>query len=188
MGPRRWGRGRVELAAKLRKSPLQLQWGRDDGVAEEVCPTIVLARGDASWGRDDGVAEEPEMPRGGRGAPPRFNGAATMGSRKRARRRDGLRGGTGASMGPRRWGRGRARRFASSRCRRPSFNGAATMGSRKSKTGSPSEGRGHVLQWGRDDGVAEEVIATLLGERPMAPNGAARWGRGRGRLVTPASP
>ena len=135
----------------------KLQWGRDEGVAEEVR----IERGDQcgenmlQWGRDEGVAEETKVwyeimgtqsasmgpRRGCRGREAQrenarrrgrgFNGAATRVSRKRS---------VATARGP-----------ASRR-----FNGAATRVSRKRPRSDIRPSRRCSLQWGRDEGVAEE--------------------------------
>ena len=130
--------------------------GRDDGVAEDDLPSLMLKTGThrLQWGRDDGVAEDVKSC-AALVACHGFNGAATMGSRKTT-------AACGASVLP-----------------DQRFNGAATMGSRKTLAGpeGPPHGR---LEWGRDDGVAEDV-----GRRHETPstepsfNGAATMGRGR---------
>ncbi len=154
MGPRRWGRGRRRATPTTPRRDALLQWGRDDGVAE-----------DASW-------REPSW-----SAHRRFNGAATMGSRKTpsaldASRRpaDALQWGrddgvaedayrdprrwlaVAASMGPRRWGRGRRRVVRIAR-------------------DPPAR-----LQWGRDDGVAEDDASRSPHAASAGFNGAATMG------------
>ena len=63
-----------------------LQWGRDDGVAEEMLWTFgCFWSEELQWGRDDGVAEEAIDTYGVVAMLVSFNGAATMGSRKRTR-------------------------------------------------------------------------------------------------------
>ena len=132
MGPRRWGRGRPSVAASGGYPFPRLQWGRDDGVAEDGCGgNGYAAASGLQWGRDDGVAED------GTGTTPR----EAHHIRLQWGRDDGVAEDDPlaarpvpldvASMGPRRWGRGR--RAGSLSWRRPTwrFNGAATMGSRK---------------------------------------------------------
>ncbi len=157
MGPRRWGRGRPRLRERT-QARLRLQWGRDDGVAEDagVRRHPMDRRWSLQWGRDDGVAEDPDRLPSGR-ATIRFNGAATMGSRKTDHSRSRDAADARASMGPRRWGRGRR-------------SGPAMTGDRRQ------------LQWGRDDGVAEDPCE-YCDVRPSssASMGPRRWGRGRRR-------
>ena len=87
--------------------------------------------GTLQWGRDDGVAEDAAIATAAQSS---FNGAATMGSRKTTRRASGLPRISGfngaATMGSRKTEP--ERRMSTMRC---GFNGAATMGSRK--TASP---------------------------------------------------
>ena len=181
MGPRRWGRGRPPAPPPCRPAQTRLQWGRDDGVAED--------RG-------------PPRQRGGQGH-------ASMGPRRWGRGRRKVShlgvGHVAASMGPRRWGRGRRAPDEVLAAALVRFNGAATMGSRKTSWSELRPGLGFTwLQWGRDDGVAEDVamlrIRLLLvqlqwgrddgvaedakfGQRGFriasASMGPRRWGRGR---------
>ncbi len=132
-----------------------LQWGRDDGVAEDIDDRAVELLGR------------------------RFNGAATMGSRKtstrdgrspKSRLQWGRDDGVAEDAAIRRpsshldalqWGRddGVAEDVDSSvECTRVpmSFNGAATMGSRKTQCRRRLCRWRMPLQWGRDDGVAED--------------------------------
>ncbi len=179
MGPRRWGRGRHAADRTQRPAVAMLQWGRDDGVAEDDVDRIRLDS------RTDG-----------------FNGAATMGSRKTSRREhvdaerwqlqwgrdDGVaedlprhrhgRSCRGASMGPRRWGRGRPVAVVDDGDVDPGFNGAATMGSRKTSLPAlPGSDRIDMLQWGRDDGVAEDRSRTREVDYAASSfNGAATMG------------
>ncbi len=132
MGPRRWSRGRAEKAEAadrdrealqwghgdgaveegtfLRKAELRikLQWGHGDGAVEEEHPRPGRRRGRRlQWGHGDGAVEEAVMP----SALSRF-AVASMGPRRWSRGRGRQRGAgnapDGASMGPRRWSRGRA--------------------------------------------------------------------------------
>ena len=108
-----------------------LQWGRDDGVAEDTAWRVDERsaansfNGAATMGsrktRDSSVAMRYDS---------RFNGAATMGSRKTGPMKASV-DDPEASMGPRRWGRGRRETASEHRRLRLRFNGAATMGSRK---------------------------------------------------------
>ena len=157
MGPRRWGRGRESKLARLAASLARLQWGRDDGVAEEVAVAVAIgtppyaSMGPRRWGAE-------EMP------------LAV------ARRRVPV----VASMGPRRWGRGREDETDDRNRHSSGFNGAATMGSRKSTPSCLGRPRKAWLQWGRDDGVAEEqAMAYISGNPRRASMGPRRWGRGR---------
>ena len=110
MGPRQGTAAEESLAMlRIRELLVWLQWGRDEGVAEEFGPllwrpiaplalngaatrvsrkrspgtAISTSRTSLQWGRDEGVAEEAlmEMPEE-RGYVHRYNGAATRVSRK----------------------------------------------------------------------------------------------------------
>ena len=138
-----------------------LQWGRDDGVAEDKDFRTSLATRMATlqWGRDDGVAEDISPESSSTAGPSGFNGAATMGSRKT----------TLHSRMSRRTG---------------SFNGAATMGSRKTWSGFRGDRQRTTLQWGRDDGVAEDVNPSKAATSSRgASMGPRRWGRGRRQKI-----
>ena len=157
----------------------RLQWGRDDGVAEDApcVPRPGSEDRELQWGRDDGVAEDTWRPAPVCSQMLGFNGAATMGSRKTP-----THGATpvtpgDASMGPRRWGRGRRRSLTAPRVSPSGFNGAATMGSRKTMAASlRMSAADRVLQWGRDDGVAEDagIEPSVAGAREL------QWGRDDG--------
>ena len=112
MGPRQWSRGRRRQTQSSRSASMQLQWGHDDGVVEDV------------------TASGPAAP-----VRPRFNGATTMESWKTMRDRSTRSPLDRASMGPRRWSRGR-RGDATLYQRGPGdrFNGATTMESWKTAT------------------------------------------------------
>ncbi len=103
MGPRRWSRGRAPPAGAAASSVIVLQWGHGDGAVEEV-DDLVFTTADAwlQWGHGDGAVEE------------RRPVTATTSS-------------STASMGPRRWSRGRG----PLRCPCPGssrrFNGATAM-------------------------------------------------------------
>ncbi len=107
MGPRRCRRGRMYLGGTTVLLAQLLQWGRvvadAEGYAHHRGPTLARP---LQWGRVVADAE------GGRRAPtrtprrPRFNGAASLPTRKGARGWDKI-AATIASMGPRRCRRGR---------------------------------------------------------------------------------
>ncbi len=110
MGPRRWSRGRVGVQRMQGASLSVLQWGHGDGAVEETgSHRLTLAR----YPRFNGATamepwKSPKLDSLGR---PKigFNGATAMEPWKsRQERRPGDHG--VASMGPRRWSRGRARR------------------------------------------------------------------------------
>ena len=153
MGPRPFGRGRVtDLAAG--RSWARLQWGRDLSVAEGCYARQAQTWNHLlQWGRDLSVAEG-------------FPCISPPQNKIRA------------SMGPRPFGRGRARprtRWPASRLlqwgrdlsvaegpsslrssrSRPSFNGAATFRSRKDHGHGAARRPARGLQWGRDLSVAE---------------------------------
>ena len=62
-----------------------------------------------------------------------------------------------ASMGPRRWGRGRPPALASAIAVSASrFNGATTLGSWKTEADRLKLENADLLQWGHDAGVVED--------------------------------
>ena len=138
-------------------------------------------QGTLQWGRDEGVAEEnPTALNLGRGR------LASMGPRRGCRGRVddtpflGIR--FNASMGPRRGCRGRGWlvRGGSSRAR-SRFNGAATRVSRKRSFQREIAPVVISLQWGRDEGVAEESGGRRQAQRKLAASMGPRRGcRGRG--------
>ena len=174
MGPRRWGRGR-RARRRDRGSDRRFNGAATMGSRKTGSPDRCQRQRQLQWGRDDGVAEDTDR------------------ERDCVRHRD-------ASMGPRRWGRGRRRRAWDS-ASLGGFNGAATMGSRKTnrsaagltcpcgfngaatmgsrKTSLAAEiGRARIgtLQWGRDDGVAEDDTCAGRSRRRRRFNGAATMG------------
>ena len=95
MGPRRWGRGRLVSAMILLTAYYLLQWGHDAGVVEDrrACQVQLWLTRTLQWGHDAGVVED--------------------------LRKEGMSEGyIRASMGPRRWGRGRPPKRTCS-CKRP---------------------------------------------------------------------
>src|SRR5581483_4494003 len=106
MGPRPSGRGNGSNSPGHAALSLALQWGRDHLVAETGCTSMpaqmTLTR--LQWGRDHLVAETWRTARR-RGSIARFNGAATIWSRKPPAG-EVPRDHAGASMGPRPSGRG----------------------------------------------------------------------------------
>ncbi len=214
MGPRRGCRGRPSQPSVEMYRAALLQWGRDEGVAEDSnTTTLSLTRDSLQWGRDEGVAEDTrtEDPneatygasmgprRGCRGrlaTNPRGGMAeirASMGPRRgcRGRRDDpaNLAFGDGASMGPRRGCRGRRPSRAAGLSSRERFNGAATRVSRKTWAVLEFWTSYHWLQWGRDEGVAEDW-ATNEGRRWIdgASMGPRRGCRGRRRSTRSIGP
>ncbi len=202
MGPRRGCRGRQPPLIRAAQLMLLLQWGRDEGVAEDAQATaLALATATAlQWGRDEGVAEDEASP-----MKPRIVVNASMGPRRGCRgRRAATSSSSGcmpASMGPRRGCRGRRRDPRRSMDQYASFNGAATRVSRKTRlrvghidrlrvaSMGPRRGcrgrRNQVdaekrppaeLQWGRDEGVAEDSADS---SRPT-PAPWLQWGRDEG--------
>ena len=133
MGPRRWGRGRPSQRASAGAYAASLQWGHDAGVVEDHVGHGAKALAyKLQWGHDAGVVEDAAED-GESGESP---SAASMGPRRWGRGRLG-RGGTvsgamTASMGPRRWGRGRR-------------DGTSNL-----------LVRDDTLQWGHDAGVVED--------------------------------
>ena len=184
MGPRRWslGRGGSTPLWQPPRHRSRLQWGQGNGALEERKPPSERARPSSSF--NGATAMEPWKSPGNVGL--RMAGVSSMGPRRLSRGRDrqvsdavprAVNGATAmepwkslpgrrtrlasrqASMGPRRWSRGRA-----APCR-PLTEGhrRASMGPRRW-----SRGRGHpwsCAQW----------IAI-----PQASMGPRRWSRGRG--------
>ena len=109
MGPRQWSRGRGEPNAKkvLKLNPLQ--WGHDNGVVERpvgLTPCFA-ASSRLQWGHDNGVVERCWCAQRAAATSTRFNGATTMESWKGISNRFSLSSLAIASMGPRRWSRGK---------------------------------------------------------------------------------
>ncbi len=112
----------------------ELQWGHGDGAVEETIhlPDWTQLSQTLQWGHGDGAVEEKLM----------LERAAGDGE---------------ASMGPRRWSRGRV-----------PGNAAALSA------------LGIGLQWGHGDGAVEESLAVVLRRSPVpASMGPRRWSRGR---------
>ena len=207
MGPRRWGRGRQSRGGKAGSARLKLQWGHDAGVVEDPqfheSPGLLAdaSMGPRRWGRGrPRVHTRRHNNRRG----PSFNGATTLGSWKTPPARSSGRPRGKASMGPRRWGRGRRpdyfeiaksriasmgpRRWGRGRRGLPTprrlrnnsgFNGATTLGSWKTPTQRRDETMATKLQWGHDAGVVEDSERTRHGRCRRASMGPRRWGRGR---------
>ncbi len=183
MGPRRGCRGRHDsaghdrggnarfngAATRVSRKTWSLPWngrlnpGGFNGAATRVSRKTVSvdsvnrAKMVLQWGRDEGVAEDTRSP-GPRARAPSFNGAATRVSRK-----------TRPGAGTRRH---RTRRFngAATRVSRKThdalksgvFNEVASMGPRRGCRGRPPSHSLSIncktkLQWGRDEGVAEDT-------------------------------
>ena len=163
-----WGHddGVVEDAIRPRshqRRARQLQWGHDDGVVEDADWCGCHRPGDSvlQWGHDDGVVED---------------GESELITADRA---------GNASMGPRRWSRGRRtsrQRLGRARSR---FNGATTMESWKTASLA-------IRQLDRDPGFngattmeswkTARVSTTRARTELAASMGPRRWSRGR-RLI-----
>ena len=149
MGPRRWSRGRGSFERSGRRRVAMLQWGHGDGAVEELCRVI---------------ASRPTVES--------FNGATAMEPWKsagRCRIRQRL---ERASMGPRRWSRGRARSRSMAAAGDYSFNGATAMEPWKSTRHDRVRSTPSSLQWGHGDGAVEEPLPTDRGTPVRSFNGA----------------
>ena len=139
-----------------------LQWGRDDGVAEKAAqreagqpaPTLQL-----QWGRDDGVAEKCLQSRS--------TACAT----------------SQASMGPRRWCRGKEwlRSKADTAILRLQW-GRDDGVAEKARLGGPGEIRSARLQWGRDEVSRKRSPGVCSCKATAGFNGAATMCRGKQAL------
>src|SRR5271157_1733155 len=127
MGPRRWSRGRVGADRRLVRIARRLQWGHGDGAVEEAATqTRCAATWRLQWGHGDGAVEE--------GQRARWNDCkftASMGPRRWSRGRVGASAKpalvSSASMGPRRWSRGRGKADQLGDKLAFGFNGATAM-------------------------------------------------------------
>ena len=138
MGPRRWSRGREYLSAILRPILDQLQWGHGDGAVEEFRRSAVLSGSiTLQWGHGDGAVEEIRIRI--RIRIHSFNGATAMEPWKSSASGTFL--GLAASMGPRRWSRGRepALRTVWSKGLRTGFARGSTRGGVKPIASSGDE-------------------------------------------------
>ena len=166
MGPRRGCRGRPHRRGRPPVTCRHASMGPRRGCRGRriVSPARHRDRGGLQWGRDEGVAEDQE---GGHRPD-----------------RDKV-----ASMGPRRGCRGRRSRGAIVRIGR-SFNGAATRVSRKTPGARALRSARAGLQWGRDEGVAEDVRNSGCAQAGIsqASMGPRRGCRGRRVAVAPAIP
>ena len=165
MGPRRWSRGR-DVGRRTCGRDASLQWGHGDGAVEEVGTTLSgppAVDDSLQWGHGDGAVEE--VVPSGLAAPQVCQRWASMGPRRWSRGRGyvaamhELRVATdAASMGPRRWSRGRGltRGGGESQPTRR-FNGATAMEPWKSR------------------GVSADA-STPIWRASMGPR---RWSRGR---------
>ena len=191
---RRGCRGKRLVPADPRPDPgmTNLQWGRDEGVAENsdrarLQVKVATRLGASQWGRDEGVAENAGQLRDtGRRLQAKLNVAATMVSRKTSN----------------------CARLLEDDSGRPAFNGGRDEGvaenkkvrfshlvSRAGRKASPGPRRGcrgkpsgcpaerhrsaNELQRGRDEGVVE--IAGPFGLRcPTLPSDRLQWGRDEG--------
>jgi len=259
MGPRRWSRGRGRDCRAERIWINRLQWGHGDGAVEEMSVGLPDSNKTYSlqWGHGDGAVEEgePRLPPDrkswtlqwghGDGAVeersvpgcrlPWFQ--ASMGPRRWSRGRDGVRtllspdeirfnGATAmepwksredrrhhadhtamkfASMGPRRWSRGRGNGTLGKPSRWTRFNGATAMEPWKRQYHCIHFLHHLQLQWGHGDGAVEEMGTDIVyrhlwmlqwghgdgaveeEDTPQVPGGTVaasmgprRWSRGRG--------
>ncbi len=105
------------------------------------------------WGHGDGAVEE--QGRGDRPAPPDL-----------------------ASMGPRRWSRGRVFLLTVADPGRMSFNGATAMEPWKRPRAGDEGHRSMKLQWGHGDGAVEEFRKQGLGRKKAK----LQWGHGDGAV------
>ncbi len=176
-----------------------LQWGRDEGVAEDLAAADAEAtRSWLQWGRDEGVAEDGISFNPGNLILGCFNGAATRVSRKtiglivERSTRHPLQWGRDEGVAEDRtnpsrvrtplklqWGRDEGVAEDSDSSGGGTFIPSASMGPRRGCRGrpdpsSPRRRNNTRLQWGRDEGVAEDCARSRPG-RPMSArfNGAA---------------
>ena len=213
MGPRRWSRGRElhqrssrgpyqrfngatamepwkreELCVGSSNSPAKLQWGHGDGAVEEVSDgSGVISSGTMlQWGHGDGAVEENAT-----GGPWRSRGALQWGHGDGAVEEDVpdllvTAYGRRASMGPRRWSRGRESRAGRVRSRAVAQlqwghgDGAVEECSAPIRAGW----RKSWLQWGHGDGAVEEA-PTRWHERWQS---QLQWGHGVGALEEESLP
>jgi|SRR5208337_2912231 len=204
MGPRRWSRGRGDNVTVVPPDVLLLQWGHGDGAVEEYDPQMnrrLMLR--LQWGHGDGAVEELCGARANRDRGDCFNGATAMEPWKRAGH--AARGAAPglASMGPRRWSRGRGRGRPGHGPNQSRFNGATAMEPWKSAVVIPHRARWFGLQWGHGDGAVEEgdVVPAIGGagggfngatamepwKRPHVRSGylfgtSLQWGHGDGAV------
>ena len=116
------------------------------------------------WGHDDGVVERPRRGPAARPTSTSFNGATTMESWNGRRPLGRLASGGLASMGPRRWSRG------------------------KGPTGRNSWGREFTLQWGHDNGVVErDFLARGANQGGESFNGATTMESWKGHHLSSRS-
>ena len=164
MGPRRGCRGkRIRTGARWRRDGLTLQWGRDEGVAENPparAPQAAPGPSRLQWGRDEGVAENT---RDTGYAPAGSRPVLRMGAATRVSRENQVAGGTDNG----------------------DYNSSASMGPRRGCRGKPSGSPviclpfGHDrVEWGRDEGVAENPCAEPTSGYGRWP--ASDWGRDEG--------
>src|SRR5581483_6454600 len=155
MGPRPSGRGN-DKSVREAVEPLMLQWGRDRPVAETLPVLLKLSAGTS-----------------------RFNGAATVRSRKHDARQDGGRYPRGLQ-----WGRDRpvAETSLSAYAPRPlpaCFNGAATVRSRKPvHLGAWPRGRPAASMGPRPSGRGNPHREGHSASTPLASMGPRPSGRG----------
>src|SRR5271157_261367 len=181
-GMLQWGHGdgAVEevLPHSIAVNDLLLQWGHGDGAVEEIRDFAPLGtRCPLQWGHGDGAVEEnPYFAR------LNFSSAASMGPRRWSRGRDGDRGAragqpTGfngaTAMEP--WKRST---LTTSQDNGVRFNGATAMEPWK-RTGSGGSATATMtLQWGHGDGAVEEGIPASV----RSGGTSLQWGHGDGAV------
>ncbi len=175
----------------------------DGAVEEGSAVTFAMEQLDASWGHGDGAVEEGPGSQGSHRPEERFNGATAMEpwkrptSARRAHAMNQLQWGHGdgaveegkdgdgeaaegfASMGPRRWSRGRAGERGATQWMPYCFNGATAMEPWKSSCPDHCSTGPHWLQWGHGEGAVEELgrwLPILLGSNRL------HWGHGDGAV------
>ena len=181
-----WSRKYVPVGSKAYLER-ELQWGRDQlvaeiaGYVEHAGLRVGASMGPRPIGRGNTGGDGRRSCRR-----QRFNGAATNWSRKSEVGASDNTWGT-ASMGPRPIGRGNFSPVRRRSIPDGSFNGAATNWSRKSSLISVTLGSRSVLQWGRDQLVAEIRVAVHDARRRHgASMGPRPIGRGNRGLITSA--
>jgi len=157
MGPRQWSRGRV----RRDEAPCRRPWRFNGATAMEPWKSEVNDNGDIvvsklQWGHGNGAVEEKALPGTDLDRRSRFNGATAMEPWKSLELTPFPKKLSDASMGPRQWSRGRARRHQAQHGK-PLY---ASMGPRQWS-------RGRVGQAPRDP------------QRPRASMGPRQWSRGR---------
>ena len=167
----------------------RLQWGHGDGAVEEQeSATDTHANFDRlQWGHGDGAVEEPATVDPTSPHCHRFNGATAMEPWKSTQRADRASRRWPASMGPRRWSRGRASapRGIASRLDRLQW-GHGDGAVEEARRPHPPH-RDRTLQWGHGDGAVEEHAALRdMSSAYACFNGATAMEPWKSRRVGPA--